>query len=87
MCAGGSLSPSTENNVSQQVLIIDNVHNNNCRYISREELEQAMTEYGMGDEANIKAVLDEVDKDRVSFLPLIFLSKRFCPTLVPTEHI
>nr|ALC79369.1 hypothetical protein [Triticum monococcum subsp. aegilopoides]ALC79370.1 hypothetical protein [Triticum monococcum] len=23
-----------------------------------------MTEYGMGDEANIKAVLDEVDKDR-----------------------
>ncbi|EMS64675.1 Calcium-dependent protein kinase 29 [Triticum urartu] len=64
VCAGGSLSPSTENNVSQQVLIIDNVHNNNCRYISREELEQAMTEYGMGDEANIKAVLDEVDKDR-----------------------
>ena len=44
------------------------MRNNNCRYISRDELEQAMTEYGMGDEANIKEVLDEVDKDKVSFV-------------------
>uniref|UniRef100_A0ACD5USF4 Uncharacterized protein n=1 Tax=Avena sativa TaxID=4498 RepID=A0ACD5USF4_AVESA len=36
----------------------------NSGYISRDELEQAMTEYGMGDEANIKEVLDEVDKDK-----------------------
>lgn len=42
------------------------MHNNNYRYISREELKQAMTEYGIGDEANIKEVLDEVDKDKVS---------------------
>lgn len=49
------------------------MHNNNCRYISRDELEQAMAEYGMGDEANIKAVLDEVDKDKVSsFSPPFF---------------
>jgi calcium-dependent protein kinase len=38
---------------------------NNSRYITRDELEQAMAEYGMGDEANIKQVLDEVDKDKV----------------------
>jgi calcium-dependent protein kinase len=37
---------------------------NNSRYITRDELEQAMAEYGMGDEANIKQVLDEVDKDK-----------------------
>ncbi|KQJ84031.1 calcium-dependent protein kinase 12 [Brachypodium distachyon] len=36
----------------------------NSGYISREELKQAMTEYGIGDEANIKEVLDEVDKDK-----------------------
>ncbi|KAK8449385.1 hypothetical protein SEVIR_7G209500v4 [Setaria viridis] len=33
-------------------------------YITRDELEQAMAEYGMGDEASIKQVLDEVDKDK-----------------------
>uniref|UniRef100_A0A0D9ZP69 non-specific serine/threonine protein kinase n=1 Tax=Oryza glumipatula TaxID=40148 RepID=A0A0D9ZP69_9ORYZ len=36
----------------------------NSGYITRDELEQAMAEYGMGDEANIKQVLDEVDKDK-----------------------
>lgn len=33
-------------------------------YITRDELEQAMAEYGVGDEASIKEVLDEVDKDK-----------------------
>jgi hypothetical protein len=28
-----------------------------------------MAEYGMGDEASIKQVLDEVDKDKVSIFP------------------
>ncbi|PUZ48421.1 hypothetical protein GQ55_7G244100 [Panicum hallii var. hallii] len=36
----------------------------NSGYITRDELEQAMAEYGMGDEASIKQVLDEVDKDK-----------------------
>lgn len=36
----------------------------NSGYITRDELEQAMAEYGMSDEANIKEVLDEVDKDK-----------------------
>ncbi|XP_040379075.1 calcium-dependent protein kinase 12 [Oryza brachyantha] len=36
----------------------------NSGYITRDELEQAMEEYGMSDEANIKQVLDEVDKDK-----------------------
>ncbi|KAG2567985.1 hypothetical protein PVAP13_7NG283100 [Panicum virgatum] len=37
----------------------------NSGYITRDELEQAMAEYGMGDEASIKQVLDEVDKDKI----------------------
>ncbi|KAL6652234.1 hypothetical protein ACP70R_011159 [Stipagrostis hirtigluma subsp. patula] len=36
----------------------------NSGYITRDELEQAMAEYGMGDEASIKEVLDDVDKDK-----------------------
>uniref|UniRef100_A0A0E0KTV1 non-specific serine/threonine protein kinase n=1 Tax=Oryza punctata TaxID=4537 RepID=A0A0E0KTV1_ORYPU len=36
----------------------------NSGYITIDELEQAMAEYGMSDEANIKQVLDEVDKDK-----------------------
>lgn len=37
-----------------------------CRYITRDELEIAMKEYGMGDEASIKEVISEVDTDNVS---------------------
>nr|CAD1844791.1 unnamed protein product [Ananas comosus var. bracteatus] len=33
-------------------------------YITREELRQAMTEYGMGDDATINEVLDDVDTDK-----------------------
>ncbi|KAI8012894.1 Calcium-dependent protein kinase 29 [Camellia lanceoleosa] len=33
-------------------------------FISREELRQAMTQYGMGDEATIDEVLDDVDTDK-----------------------
>ncbi|CAD6260001.1 unnamed protein product [Miscanthus lutarioriparius] len=33
-------------------------------YITRDELQQAMAEYGVSDEASIKEVLDEVDKDK-----------------------
>ncbi|KAL5215425.1 hypothetical protein ABZP36_006826 [Zizania latifolia] len=36
----------------------------NSGYITKDELEQAMSEYGMSSEANIKEVLDEVDKDK-----------------------
>ncbi|XP_051218651.1 calcium-dependent protein kinase 12 [Lolium perenne] len=46
------------------LLAFQHFDKDNSGYISREELEQAMTEYGMGDEANIKEVLDEVDKDK-----------------------
>lgn len=35
------------------------------RYITRDELSQAMTKYGMGDEATISEVLDDVDTDKV----------------------
>lgn len=37
------------------------------RYITKDELETAMKEYGMGDEASIRAVISEVDTDNVSF--------------------
>ncbi|MBA0840116.1 hypothetical protein Goarm_002718, partial [Gossypium armourianum] len=33
------------------------------RYITKDELETAMKEYGMGDEASIRAVISEVDTD------------------------
>ena len=36
------------------------------RYITRDELEAAMKEYGMGDEASIKEIISEVDTGNVS---------------------
>ncbi|XP_028794261.1 calcium-dependent protein kinase 29 [Neltuma alba] len=36
----------------------------NSGYITREELRQALTEYGMGDEATIDEVIDDVDTDK-----------------------
>jgi len=35
------------------------------RYITREELRQALTEYQMEDEATIDEVIDDVDTDNV----------------------
>lgn len=37
-------------------------------FITRDELETAMKEYGMGDEATIKDIISEVDTDNVSSL-------------------
>lgn len=36
------------------------------RFITRDELKHAMTEYGMGDEATIDEVINDVDTDKVS---------------------
>ena len=36
-------------------------------YITRDELETAMTQHGMGDEATIKEIISEVDTDNVSW--------------------
>lgn len=36
------------------------------RFITMDELESAMKEYGMGDQASIKEVIAEVDTDNVS---------------------
>lgn len=41
-------------------------HKVHYRYITRDELESAMKEYGMGDEASIKEIISEVDTDNVS---------------------
>lgn len=35
-------------------------------YITKDELEAAMKEHAIGDEANIKEIIAEVDKDNVS---------------------
>lgn len=35
------------------------------RFITRDELRHAMTEYGMGDEATIDEVINDVDTDKV----------------------
>lgn len=39
-------------------------------FITIDELESAMKEYGMGDEATIKEIIAEVDTDNVSSLIL-----------------
>lgn len=36
------------------------------RYITRDEIKQAMQEYGMGDDATIDEIIDDVDTDKVS---------------------
>lgn len=38
-----------------------------ARFITRDELESAMKEYGMGDEESIREVISEVDTDNVSY--------------------
>lgn len=45
------------------------------RFITRDELRQAMAQYGMGDEATINEVLDDVDTDKVIeiLIPFFFL--------------
>jgi len=37
------------------------------RYITRDELSQALTKYQMGDEATIYEVINDVDTDNVSY--------------------
>ena len=37
-------------------------------FITKDELESAMKEYGMGDEATIKDIISEVDSDNVSLI-------------------
>lgn len=42
------------------------------RYITKDELDIAMKEHGMGDEACVKEIISEVDKDNVSITLYIF---------------
>ena len=37
-----------------------------CRYITTEELEQALLDFGMHDGRDIKEIISEVDADNVS---------------------
>ena len=41
------------------------------RFITRDELESAMQEHGMGDIATIKEIISEVDTDNVSLLSAV----------------
>ncbi|XP_074263761.1 calcium-dependent protein kinase 29-like [Silene latifolia] len=50
-----------EENLQKTFLYFDK---DNSGYITKEELRQAMEEYGMGDEATIKEILDDVDTDK-----------------------
>ncbi|KAF5747197.1 putative calcium-dependent protein kinase [Tripterygium wilfordii] len=50
-----------EENLSKAFQYFDK---DNSGFITRDELRQAMTQYGMGDEATIDEVLDDVDTDR-----------------------
>lgn len=51
-------------------------------FITRDELRQAMTEYGMGDEATIDEILDDVDTDkdgRINFEEFVAMMTRGVP--------
>lgn len=39
-----------------------------CRFITRDELETAMQEHGMGDPSTIREIISEVDSDNVFFV-------------------
>lgn len=47
-------------------IIDDNSYISMIRYITTEELEQALREYGMHDGRDIKEIISEVDADNVS---------------------
>lgn len=51
------------------------------RYITRDELETAMKENGMGDEATIREIISEVDTDNVS--PSCIDSLQLCMNNIP----
>lgn len=50
-------------------------------YITIDELEAALKEYGMGDDATIKEVLSDVDSDNVSYKHSLL----FYPLLLPRK--
>lgn len=54
------------------------------RFITREELRQAMNQYGMGDEATIDEILEDVDTDKVviSSLNSSCASFLFCASII-----
>ncbi|KAK1273144.1 Calcium-dependent protein kinase 33 [Acorus gramineus] len=52
-------------------------------YITRDELKQAMTEYGMGDEATINEILNDVDTDndgRINYEEFATMMRKGTPT-------
>lgn len=52
-----------------------------CRFITRDELETAMKDYGMGDEATIREIISEVDTDNVSSSNFKMQSFEICSTV------
>lgn len=60
------------------MLGVNNLFETLFRYITRDELETAMKEYGMGDNDTIKEIISEVDTDNVS--PLFYLFSTFGST-------
>lgn len=46
------------------------------RYITTEELEQVLREYGMHDGRDIKEILSEVDSDNVSKISIPFSNEK-----------
>jgi hypothetical protein len=43
------------------------------RYITRDELQTAMKEYGMGDDETIREIISEVDADNVSCFAFFYM--------------
>ncbi|KAI3730323.1 hypothetical protein L1987_61492 [Smallanthus sonchifolius] len=60
----------------------------NSGFITRDELKQSMTQYGMGDEATINEVLDDVDTDKdgtINYEEFAAMMRK--PTVETGEHV
>ena len=70
----------SKNSVDIYLLKVKSLNFPASRFITREELKQAMSEYGMGDEAAIDEVINDVDTDKVSLgsVWFLFFKKNFC---------
>lgn len=61
------LSNDQLNRFSREVSLLISSMGSHGRFITRDELEIAMKEHGMGDEATIREIISEVDTDNVSY--------------------
>lgn len=63
--------------------------NDKSGYITKEELESALTKYNMGDEKTIKEIIDEVDSDndgRINYEEFVAMMRKGNPDLITNKR-